>query len=311
MSPTLVLLASLFPSADPEFLERDGSIIGIIDGIEVVEYHIEPVNRPNATNTTYERSGFIHPARTLSGTIVTDDFSPDHPHQNGLFSTWVNVTFEGRRVDFWNRRKKNGTFRHAKLVDMTNGNGTASFSVVIEHVDEKSPDGPKVALVENRTYHLSRWENAVVIDMIGEQRCATKSPVTLNQYHYGGAAMRGARHWTSDSEADFVTDAGLHREEGNHKPSKWYQLYGPKAPGSEDFASITCISHPTNFRYPEPVRLHPTMPYGVFTPVVEEGFTITPTKPHAMRYRYVIADGRPAKTEIEELATDFAKLSAE
>lgn len=305
MSLLLVAIASSLIS-QPEFVEQNGQVIGSIEGQEVFVYHIEPVDRPDATDATYRRSGFVHPLRTLTGTVVTDDFAPDHPHQNGLFSTHVNVTFEGRRVDFWNQHKGLGTFRHAKLVGMTSSSDSASFSVVIEHVDKTAPDGPKVAITEDRTYTLSRAGEFVIVDVEATQSCETASPVILNQYKYGGAAVRGARHWTKSSGADFVTDAGLDRIDGNHTKATWFQLFGPATPESVEFASIASIAHPTNFRFPQPVRLHPEMPYGVFAPCVIGTFKITPDTPYRMQYRYIIADGRPNAEAINQIAEDFA-----
>ena len=46
------------------------------------------------------------------------------------------------------------------------------------------------------------------------------------------------------------------------------------------------------------VRLHPSKPYFVFAPMVEEPFVIAPGKPFESRYRYVVYDGKVTDAEI-------------
>ena len=67
------------------------------------------------------------------------------------------------------------------------------------------------------------------------------------------------------------------------------------------------MTHPGNFRSPEPLRIHPTMPYMVYTPSFLGDWEITPRAPHVSRYRFVIHDGvLPAET-IERLWKDYAE----
>ena len=301
MPSTIPILATLTAAltSDVTFTESNGQILGAIDGQHVFTYHIATVKPEGATDDSYARSGFVHPFKTITGVTVTDDFPPDHLHQNGLFSTWVNVTFEGRRTDFWNNGKNKGTFRHSKLLGMESGDDSAAFVVEIEHVDETGPDGATVALIEKRSYKLSRIDDFVVVDVHSVQKCATDAPVIINEYHYGGAAFRGARHWTPSGRVNFVNEQGEDRIDGNHTKTKWFQLFGPAESGAKADASLTLITSPQNFRYPEPARLHPKMPYGVFSPCVEGEFRIEPGKPFEMRYRYVAADGKPAAAKLE------------
>lgn len=300
---TLIAVLSTALPADVTLSESDGQILGAIDGQHVFSYHMTTVGPAGAKDDAYARSGFVHPLKTLSGVTVTDDFPPDHLHQNGLFATWVNVTFEGHRTDFWNNGKNKGTFRHTKLLGMQSGDEAAEFVVEIEHVDETSPNGAKVALIEKRSYRLSTIGSYVVVDVHGIQKCATDSPVIINEYHYGGPALRGARHWSPSDRVDFVNEQGENRIDGNHTKTKWFQLFGPATSESDTTASVTLITHPQNFRYPEPARLHPKMPYGVFSPCVEGEFRIEPGKPLAMRYRYVAADGKPGAAELKSVIT--------
>ncbi|MCH5375252.1 MAG: PmoA family protein, partial [Planctomycetes bacterium] len=87
----------------------------------------------------------------------------------------------------------------------------------------------------------------------------------IKEYHYGGMALRGSRDWYSaeaerpSASADaipgqFLTSEGKHRRDGNHSRPDWVSTYGPTGDGQ---STITVMSHPQNFRHPQPVRLHP------------------------------------------------------
>jgi hypothetical protein len=52
------------------------------------------------------------------------------------------------------------------------------------------------------------------------------------------------------------------------------------------------LDHPGNFRFPQPVRLHPTMPYFCFTPAAQDSFAIIPGTPFISRYRFFVHDGK-------------------
>ena len=67
------------------------------------------------------------------------------------------------------------------------------------------------------------------------------------------------------------------------------------------------MEHPDNFRFPQWVRLHPTMPYFVYAPMVEEPFDISPGKPYVSKFRYVTFDGEPDTKLFDEIWEDFSK----
>ena len=59
----------------------------------------------------------------------------------------------------------------------------------------------------------------------------------------------------------------------------------------EKMAGVSIMGHPTNFRYPQPVRLHPSKPYFCFAPMVVGEFKIEPGEVFQANYRYVVHDG--------------------
>jgi hypothetical protein len=62
---------------------------------------------------------------------------------------------------------------------------------------------------------------------------------------------------------------------------------------NDQWSGVTVFTHPKNFRFPEPVRLHPSMPYFVWTPAVLGPWSIEPGEKHVSRYTYLIHDGKP------------------
>jgi hypothetical protein len=71
-------------------------------------------------------------------------------------------------------------------------------------------------------------------------------------------------------------------------------------------SGIAVLSHPDNFRFPEPARLHPEKPYFCFAPPALGPFSIEPGKPYRSRYRFYIHSERPDPAAIDRVWADFA-----
>jgi len=256
----------------------------------VLVYHHATVEPPEGADPVYRRSGFIHPLYTPSGKIVTDDFPPDHLHQHGLFFAWVDTVFEGREVDFWNQGKKLGDVIHTAIRRTVSGPVFAEFAVTLAHIDKTAAGGPKPALQETWTVRVYNTPGPFLIDFESEQRTASASPLLVRQFRYGGFAVRGAREWLGQPESDFLTSEGKTRSDGNHTRPVWVEMHGlvDGAP-----AGVLVMSDPSNFRHPQPVRLHPSKPYFCFAPNVAGDFTIEPGRPYVSRYRIAVHDGPP------------------
>ncbi|MFN0054688.1 MAG: PmoA family protein [Planctomycetales bacterium] len=279
------------------------------DGVPLLVYHCQHRLPPEGIDAKNGRSAYLHPVLTPSGQIVTDEFPPDHPHQSGLFLAYTKTEFEGRTPDFWNLPGGTGRVRFGRLAGLSAGPVFAGFSAEQEHVDLTGLQ-EKVALREAiavRVWNVGgRNAGYWLIDIQSDQAAATAAPLKLPEHHYGGAALRGARAWSGDL-ARFVTSEGKGRVEGNHTRPRWVDLSGPAADG---VAGIAMLSHPGNFRHPEPMRLHPTMPYLVATPSFLGDWEIRPGQPHTVRYRFVVHDGPLSPELADRLWDDFASPPA-
>jgi len=294
------------PMVPPRAVARpDGDLIRVeAQGRPVLSYHVGVAEPPSGTNPLYRRSGHIHPVLTPGGRLVTDEFPADHLHQHALFSAWVRTRFEGRQVDFWNQLGGTGAVRHGTIRHVVSGPVFAEFQAELEHVDLSAPDGPRVALRETWTVRVYATQSGHLFDIESRQQTAGESRLLIEEYHYGGMAARGAAEWTAKSGADFLTSEGKTRSEGNHTRPNWVALHGPVAGEACGFA-VFCS--PENFRSPQPVRLHPSMPYFVFSPCVLGEFAIEPGQVYVSRYRYFVFDGLPDVSRLNAVWQDFAE----
>jgi len=285
--------------------ETDATIAVARGETTVVVYNkLSPVV-PDGIDPVYHRSGFLHPVSSPSGRVVTAVFPPDHLHQNGVFSAWVNTTWNGRKIDFWNLPGKTGRVLHHKVISVFCDGDVAGFEVDLIH---RIVEPPVIDVL------MERWKVTVraiddsyhCIDLETRQTALTDLPLTINQHHYGGIALRGPGTWrepqdnssetTGDEEAEthespvFLNDSGSDRIQGNLQKSQWVSMTGPLDGRA---VSIAVLGHPGNFRAPQAARLHPTMPYFCYAPCIEGPFVIDLEHPFHARYRYLITDTPP------------------
>mgnify|MGYP000197515034 CR=1 FL=1 len=273
--------------------------------------HVEP---PPGMNPRYGRSAHLHPIATLHGAVVSDEMPPDHAHQSGIFLAYPRTQFAGQAVDFWNLAAGQGRVRFAKRKHAASGPLFAQFVVEHEHVALDPASDPQNLGAETggTTVLLEEWlvragqidpqGGLWCLDIVSTLRCASDQPLHLPQYHYGGMAVRGARSWTP-GQVQCVTSEGQSRLEGNHTRPRWCQMRGPV---DGHAAGIVLMTHPDNFRFPEPLRIHPTMPYMVYTPSFLGDWEIVPGRPHVSRFRFIIHDGELPPERIERSWRDFA-----
>jgi hypothetical protein len=101
-----------------------------------------------------------------------------------------------------------------------------------------------------------------------------------------------------------LTGEGKTKADGDQSRPRWCDIHGRLG---EQHTGVLILDHPENFRFPQPVRLHPTMPYFCFTPASLGSFTIEPGKPYVSRYRFCVHDGKLSAEEAERLWRDFAE----
>lgn len=278
----------------------------------ILAYNKVPTEEAAEHEPFYTRSGYIHPVYSPSGKEVTGDYAEDHKHQHGLFFAWTKTSFEGRKPEFWNQKLEAGSVSYVRTLKRVSGREKCQF--VVEHLweDRTAPDGARPVLKETwKVTAHDAGEDRFVFDIESAQWLIGEHPLTIEKYHYGGMAIRGNDQWLAGSKeeappATMLTSGGLDRIEGNHSRSSWVAMYGAIDGGQ---AGLAILSDPRNFRSPQWVRLHPTKPYFVFSPMVEEPFDITSGKPYVSRYRYVVFDGEADPEVIKGEWKDLEKIA--
>lgn len=285
----------------------------------VLRYNVVAPEAPDDGRRVYERSGYIHPILSPAGRVISGDFAADHPHQHGLFVAWTDTRYKGQAVDFWNQLKKIGVVLHDRVISIDDHGDTAKFQVAVKHYQLKSPEERLAILDDVWTVEVHLEETGdetprYVIDFTTAQTNITEHPLTINQYRYGGVGFRGADAWYSDASAKaltaagkdadselpalsvtrhrFLTSEGHDRRKGNHSRPDWTMLYG--LVDGDQIAGIKMTPDKMNFRYPDPVRLHPNKPYFSISPCVVGAFDIRPGQTYQAKYRFEVFDGKPS-----------------
>jgi hypothetical protein len=90
----------------------------------------------------------------------------------------------------------------------------------------------------------------------------------------------------------------------NATHARWVAAWGKIDDGS---AGVTVFNHPSNFRYPQAIRVHPSMPYWAFVPVVDGPSFIVPGAYYRSRFRYFIHDNQADPMVIEKYFNAWVK----
>jgi hypothetical protein len=256
-----------------------------VAGRDVLRYNHAVIEQPDPL---FSRSGYLHPVWTPGGRIVTNDSPPNHLHHHGIWSAWTSAEFEGRKSNFWESKEKQGRVECVKIEETVSGPVFGGFRARHRFVNLNAPDGPKVALEEVWDVRVYALSDRFVFDLVSTQTAATDAPLVIKEYRYGGIGFRGAPEWEGKSGSEFLTSEGRTRVDGHATRAKWVVESG-KIGGAQ--ASIGFLCHPSDFRFPQPLRIHPDEPF--FNWAVPQGgdFSIEPGKPYTARYRFIVADG--------------------
>ena len=260
---------------------------------------------PEGKEPHFKRGGFIHPVYSPSGNITSDDFPEGHTHQHGLFFAFVNTTFKGEKLDFWNQQDKTGIVEFSKILNFASGPVFGNFQTEQNHISIKHG----LVLKENWKVIIYNTE-PFRIELETTLTNVSSDTLFINDYHYGGMAFRGAKEWNAIDSLNFQNEPSFHTNEdknriaANHSRPMWSALSG-LINGKE--SGLAIFSHPTNFRYPEPIRIHPQMPYFCIAPMVGEKFSIAPNEFFKGNYTLISYEGSLPSALLNEIATNLKK----
>lgn len=270
----------------------------------VLRYHKKESAVPDGVPDVYRRSGYIHPLMTPDGREVSGDFSPDHLHQHGVFMAWTSGRYKGKKIDFWNQKKVEGRVAHRRVLFRSEKDGLVSFTVELSHFDQREAGKEILREIWTVVVRSGKADQYYVIDIESRQSLVGEEPLKLEEYHYGGMALRANRAWLGKDACQFLTSEGRTRGDGNHTRPNWVEVSG-EIEGKP--AAVVVMGHPENFRAPQPVRIHPEMPYFCFSPMVVGEFSIGPGKEYLSRYRFLVSGTELEKEWIESRWKAYAE----
>lgn len=263
----------------------------------LLQYVFRTVYPPQGVDTAYKRSGFIHPLWSPAGKELTRIQPPDHYHHYGIWNPWTAVEYEGEKIDFWNINSKQGTVRFAKFVSVEEGPVFSEFSALHEHVVFRKTGGEEVAMNELqsvRVYPQQKGQDYYIVDFNFRMNCATESPFRILEYRYAGLGWRTTEKWDRNNSM-VLTSEGKTRKEADGSKARWCIVQGEL---DQDYAGVVMMSFPTNYNYPEPLRIWPEAQYNRgdmfanFCPTKDMDWQLDPGKDYSLTYRFLVYNGK-------------------
>ncbi len=273
---------------------------------QIIGFQTGKRSLPVGIDSVYLRGGYIHPVFSPSGLQVSDDYPLNHKHHHGIWAAWTKTEFEGRHPDFWNMGDKTGTVILEEIKAIKNGPVFGSLKSRNAYID-KTPATGKKALTEDweiKVYNIPQEGKSYrMFDVNLKQQCISGSALKLLEYSYGGIGFRGNRLWDGENNTIFLTSEGKGRSNGHGTRADWCYI-GGIVNGTQ--TGIAILSHPKNFRSPQPMRIHPTEPFFCFSPPQAGDFEIKPTEVYTSNYRFIVFDGEPDTAFINSQFMDYS-----
>lgn len=278
----------------------------------VFDYQMEAGPVPKGVSEVFKHGAHLHPVFTPNGKLVTGNHPADHRWHRGIWMAWTKTEFEGGHPDFWNQGKgPDGTLtaevQFQSLVKSWGGPVQAGFISRHRFVDR--PAGQEKAVLDEtwevNAYALTSGDSpAFILDLVSTQTCAGAAPLKLPTYHYGGLGVRGHAQWDPVDQVTMLTSNGDDRKKGDSTKAKWVHM-GGVVEGQP--AGMAILIHPSNFRFPQPLRLNPKNPQLCIAPSQDGDWSIEPGTPYVSKYRFLITDGPAEAAAIEAAWQSYAQ----
>lgn len=275
-----------------------------VQGKKAFFYNTSLIAAPDTLPAYYARSGFIHPLYSPAGNVLTDGFPAGHAHQHGIMLAWASTEFKGHHHDFWNQQQQTASVKHVQVESITTGAVATTIKLRLQQYSKKFG----AVLNELWTITVYPFTNHFLFDLHSVQQNTTADTLYINKYHYGSIAFRGSRQWNDadslhyKSKWNILTDSGKTLADADGKKAAYVSASGlidGKTSG------VAVFGFPGNYNYPQPIRVHPVMPYWGFAPALTNSFTINPGEVYTSSFRYFVHDGNPDTAALQQLNNDI------
>ncbi|NJB69937.1 hypothetical protein GGR42_000399 [Saonia flava] len=286
--------------------KQSGSLVLKMEHKPLLSYKYETNYPPIGVDSSYKRSGYIHPLRTPAGKVLTRIQPEDHYHHYGIWNPWTHTLYDGDTIDFWNLKKGEGTVRFAKFKEILDNGYTALH----EHVVLKDNKN-EVALNEWQTVKITPSEDpsTYTVDLTFTYECATDKPFLILEYRYAGFGWRATEEWTNKN-SEILASNGKTRVDADGSTARWCLVQGTLG---NEYGGALMLSHPNNFNHPEPLRIWPVDQYdrgdvfACFCTTKNTNWLFEPGKTYTLNYQLVVFDGKLDAEKSEQYWQQFAK----
>lgn len=315
VSLSALLLYACGPKAEMTVVDDGGAITLLSAGKPVLTYNYAVMPAPEGVRGVYARGGYIHPAYTPSGFVLTAIQPQDHRHHYGIWNPWTRVEYDGCIYDLWNLGDSLGTVRPVRAVPVP-GKKTCGFDADLDHV-AFTPDGETIILKETWQVRATQTREGYLWDFVSTLVPATDKSVTFKAYRYQGFTIRANEAWTREN-CSMMTSEGLERPQIDGSRARWIYVNGETGPGTT--GGFLFLGAPDNYDAPEPLRIwNETANRGRgdvfvnFCPAKMKDWILEPGQTYMLRYRVLTYDGemdaRTASRLWEEYVTNLRTQS--
>ena len=256
----------------------------------------------------YYRGGYLHPLFSPNGHVLTQQYTQQRQHQNGIWTGWYRTEWNGLNPNFWIQDEGTGEVQFYSIDKVSSGSIYAELQTTHHFVEKITEDFTPVLSDQWRvraySFPVFEEQDAHVIDLEVKQSNITENTFTLVQYIYGGVGFRGNDQWLGSNNMQLITSEGENREDAHMSRARWALLSGML---DGEMTNIAILAHPDNTRSPEPIFVNQEEPFFIFSPLQLDDLTIEPSQTFNAKYRYIIMDGEiPKKEVVEKLWMDYA-----
>ena len=275
----------------------------------VLQYNYAITYPPTGIDSAYQRSGFMHPAWSPKGNVLTRIQPTDHYHHYGIWNPWTRVEYDEKTYDLWNLRDRKGTVRAAGIESTTAGDVFAGYVAKLDHYIF-TPEAEKVIM--NETWNVKAWNvsDGFLWDFKSTLSPSTALPVLIKAYRYAGFSWRATEQWHTDNTI-MISYEGRDRKTIDNTTSRW--IYTTGTCGENGKSGFLMMSHPTNYTFPEPLRIWDENTNGKknnafvnFAATKLNDWNLESGKTYNLRYRVLTYDGDMTPERAERLWNDFA-----
>ncbi|MDR0757433.1 MAG: PmoA family protein [Tannerella sp.] len=283
------------------------------DGRPVLQYNYARLDPPAGVDPAYGRDGgYIHPAWSPEGNVLTNIQPRDHYHHFGIWNPWTHVVYDGKLYDLWNIGGKTGTVRAHSVEGTYRGDVFSGFTALLDHCIFN--EGAEKVIM-NEYWKVKTWNvpDGFLWDFESHLHPSTALPILLEAYRYAGFGWRGTPEWTKEN-CEMLTSEGKTRPEIDGTNARWIYVTGDTRTGR---SGLLFMGHPDNYSFPEPLRIWDQNANGGrgdafinFAPTKNRDWELQPNGHYVLKYRVLAFEGDMTPEQANRLWNDFASPPA-